>query len=177
MNAVRIFDKEFRLMIKSGEISACVERLAGRICQQHEKNEVIFIGVLNGAFVFASDLIRRMPFMARVSFVKLASYSGGKSSGDVQELIGLEEDIRGKTVVVLEDIVDTGLTLETINGILERKNPEKITTVTLLFKPDAFRGKVRPDYTGMEIPGGFVIGYGLDYRGYGRGLPDIYMLA
>ena len=138
--------------------------------------DVIFLVVLNGAFVFAADLIRKISKEAKISFIKLASYIGTSSTGKVRELVGLDEDLKGKTVVIIEDIVDTGITLGYLVDQLKKTSPENILIATLLLKKEIFRNNVHLDFVGKEIPNLFVVGYGLDFNGIGRNLPDIYVL-
>ena len=138
--------------------------------------DLVFLGILNGAFLFAADLFRLIELPARISFVKLASYEGTSSSGSIKELIGWNEDIRNKTIVIVEDIVDTGSTLERIVDELTIRKVAEVKIVTLLFKPGAYTKKIALDYVGFEIPNDFVIGYGLDFDGYGRNLPSVYSL-
>ena len=135
-----------------------------------------FIVVLNGSFLFAADLLKKLAYDAEVSFIKLQSYEGTKSTGRVTEVMGLHENISNRTVVVLEDIVDTGATLEKIYSILKSKNPKEIKIATLLFKPTAYQKELNIHYIGKEIPNEFVVGYGLDYKELGRTLPQIYKL-
>jgi hypoxanthine phosphoribosyltransferase len=139
--------------------------------------DVIFMGILNGAFMFAAELIRYITPNCQITFLKLASYSGTSRTGTVKRLIGINEDIQNKTVVVLEDIVDTGNTLEHIIKQLSGYEPAEIRVATLLHKPDAYRKNIALDYIGLEIPNDFVVGFGLDYEGYGRNLPDIYRVV
>jgi hypoxanthine phosphoribosyltransferase len=150
--------------------------MADEINRDFAGREVVFLGILNGAFLFAADLFKRINLKARISFVKLASYEGTKSSGSVKELIGWNEDIKDKQIIVIEDIVDTGYTLERIVGELSIRNVAGIKIATLLFKPEAYKKKIPVDYIGFEIPNDFVVGYGLDYDGYGRNLPSVYTL-
>jgi len=138
---------------------------------------VVFLGILNGAFLFAADLFRRIDFPARISFVKLASYKGTSSSGSIKELIGWNEDINNKTIVVLEDIIDTGNTLERIVDELIMRKAAEIRIAALLYKPEAYTKQIPLHYIGFEIPNNFVVGYGLDYDGYGRNLPSVYTLV
>ena len=150
--------------------------MAKEINHDLKDKDVVFIGILNGAFMFASDLFRKIKLDCQITFVKLASYTGDTSRGKVKQLIGLGEQIKGKTVVILEDIVDTGITLDTIIKQINGFEPEEILVVTLLFKPDAIKKAVDLDYVGIEIPNDFVIGYGLDFDGFGRNLPEIYKI-
>ena len=135
---------------------------------------MVFLGILNGAFLFAADLFRRINFPARISFIKLASYQGTSSSGSIKELIGWNEDIKNKTIVVVEDIVDTGNTLERIVDELVIRKAAEIRIAALLYKPDAYKKQIPLHYIGFEIPNDFVVGYGLDYDGFGRNLPSVY---
>ena len=138
--------------------------------------DVVFLGILNGAFLFAADLFRLINLEARISFIKLASYQGTASQGLIKELIGWNEDIKNKTIVVIEDIVDTGNTLERIVDELVIRKASEIRIAALLYKPDAYKKEIPLNYIGFEIPNDFVVGYGLDYDGYGRNLPSVYSL-
>lgn len=135
----------------------------------------LFICILNGSFIFAAELYKRISIMdSEISFVRLASYEGDRTTGNVRQLIGLDENIEGRTVVVLEDIVDSGITLDHIIHFLDLMNPAEVLTATLLLKPDALKLQICPDYVGIKIPNDFIVGYGLDYNGFGRNLSDIY---
>jgi hypoxanthine phosphoribosyltransferase len=173
---VKIHDKEFELFIKSSEISEMVDRLATNLTDDLQGKDVVFVGILNGAFIFAADLIRRIKMNCCISFVKTASYKGTQTTGHVETLIGLCQEVRGRTVVIIEDIIDTGITLETVLKEIENHHPAEIIVVALLFKCDACVKDIKIDYLGREIPNDFVIGYGLDYDGYGRNLKDIYKI-
>jgi hypoxanthine phosphoribosyltransferase len=136
----------------------------------------LFIIVLNGAFMFASDLLKRVEMPAQLSFVKVSSYSGTESTGNVTELIGLNEDVKGRTVVIIEDIVDSGRTMHGMVEKLKSMGVEDLHIATLFFKPEALKYDLNIEYVAMEIPNDFIVGYGLDYDGYGRNLRDIYTL-
>lgn len=177
MQRVKILDKEFEVLIKSSEIQERVNAIAKEINSDLKDEDVIFLGILNGAFMFASDLFKRINLDCQITFLKVASYQGTMSSGNVKRLIGINEDIKGKTVVILEDIVDSGHTLDNIIRQLIGYEPASIKTATLLFKPKAYQKKIPVDYIGMEIPNDFIVGYGLDYNGYGRNLEDIYSVV
>jgi len=177
MEKIRILDQEFRILITYGKIQESVERMADQMNKDLQDKKVIFLGILNGAFMFVSDLIRRIKFDCKVSFLKLATYEGSYSTGSVKRLIGLDEDITNKTVVVLEDVIDTGFTIENIIKQLNGYDPGQIKVATLFFKPGRFSKKKLPDYIGIEIPDNFIVGYGLDYKGYGRNLKDIYVMT
>jgi len=176
MNQITIQDKHFELFIPNEKIDEAIREIAGRMNKELADRDVTFLGILNGAFMFASRLLGLINFQCRVSFLKLVSYQGTESTGSIKRLIGLNEDISGKNVVVLEDIVDSGLTL--LNTIQQLKgfDPSEIRIAALFMKPANFREKVKVDYTGLEIPDDFIIGYGLDYNGYGRNLLNIYKL-
>lgn len=177
MKEVTVLDKKFREFISEDKIVSRIEELAERINKDYEGEDVVFLGILNGAFLFAAELFKRINIKARISFVKLASYEGTSSSGTIKELIGWNEDIRNKNVIIIEDIVDTGNTLERIVDELVIRKASGIRVVTLLFKPDAYKKDIPVEYVGFEIPNDFVIGFGLDYDGYARNLPAIYTLV
>ena len=177
MKETVILDKKFRELISGDAIGKRVNELADEINHDFAGKEVVFLGILNGAFLFAADLFKRINLKAQISFVKLTSYEGTRSSGSVKELIGWNEDIKNKQVIVIEDIVDTGHTLERIVGELKVRKVAAIKVATLLFKPNAYLKKIPIDYVGFEIPNDFVVGYGLDYDGFGRNLPSVYTLA
>ncbi|HEY5469780.1 MAG TPA: hypoxanthine phosphoribosyltransferase [Bacteroidales bacterium] len=176
MKEIRILDKKFREMITEKVILERIDVLAKQMNDDLAGKDVVFLGILNGAFLFAADLFRRIDGQARISFVKLASYEGTSSSGFIKELIGWNEDIKNKTVVVIEDIVDTGNTLERIVDELVIRKAAEIKIATLLYKPDAYTRNIPLDYVGFEIPNDFVVGYGLDFDGYGRNLSSVYTL-
>jgi hypoxanthine phosphoribosyltransferase len=177
MNRIKILDKEFEVSIKENEIQAAVAKIAVQLNNELKGKEVIFIGILNGSFMFASDLFKQITLDCRITFVKVASYQGTISSGTVKSLIGINENIKGKVVVVLEDIIDSGETLENIICQLKGYEPEQILITTFLFKPNAFKKNFKIDYIAIEIPNDFIVGYGLDYDGFGRNLPEIYTLV
>jgi hypoxanthine phosphoribosyltransferase len=177
MGLRKIHDRNFELFIPNSRIKAAILTMAESMNRDLADKDVIFMGILNGAFMFAAELIRHIGPNCQITFLKLASYSGASSTGTVQRLIGINEDIQNKTVVILEDIVDTGNTLEDIIKQLRGYEPAEIRVATLLHKPDAYRKDIALDYVGMEIPNDFVVGFGLDYEGYGRNLPDIYRVV
>ncbi|HZH74013.1 MAG TPA: hypoxanthine phosphoribosyltransferase [Mariniphaga sp.] len=175
MKQVKIHDKKFQLFIPYERIRAAVEKMAEAMNQDLADKNPLFICILNGSFMFAAELYKRIELIeTEISFVKLASYDGDETSGEIKQLIGLNEKIEGRTVVILEDIVDSGLTIDHIHEQLHHLNPREVLTATLLLKPDALKKEVQLDYVGMEIPNDFIVGYGLDYNGYGRNLIDIY---
>jgi hypoxanthine phosphoribosyltransferase len=177
MQTVQVKDKIFRVSITAGDLQKAVEGIAYQINRDMAGKNPIFLVVLNGAFIFAADLYRRINIPSEISFVKLASYSGTQSTSDIKELIGLNEKLKGRTIVILEDIIDTGTTMQYLMQKLEYLGVEKVYLAALLFKPNAFRESFRIDYLGMEIPNDFIVGYGLDYDGFGRNYPDIYKIT
>ena len=177
MKEITLLDKKFREFITCEEIKERIEAIGARINSDLAGKDVVFLGILNGSFLFAADLIRCINIQSRISFLKLASYEGTKSSGSIKELIGWNEDIKGKTIVVIEDIVDTGHTLERIVDELNMRKASEIKIAALLFKPSAYTKQIPLDYVGFEIPNKFVVGFGLDYDGFGRNLCSIYSLT
>lgn len=178
MKNVKLKDKTFSQSYSSEEIQMDIDVLASKLNHDLKDTEnPLFLSILNGSFMFTADLLKRIQFPCEVSFIKISSYQGTSSSGVVNELIGLNENIEGRTVIVVEDIVDTGITLGKLYEALHKKNPSRIIITTLLFKPEAYKGTVKIDYVGKSIPNDFIVGYGLDYDGLGRNLPDIYTLV
>jgi len=177
MKEIHVLDKTFKEFISEKEIYERINELASKINSDFAGKEVVFLGILNGAFLFAADLFKRIDLKAKISFVKLASYEGTKTSGSIKELIGWNEDIKNKNIIIIEDIVDTGNTLERIVDELVIRKASGIKIAALLFKPEAYTKNIPLDYVGFKIPNDFVIGYGLDYDGYGRNLPSIYALV
>lgn len=174
---IQVKDKEFELFINAETINNAVTRVAQKLNEDLKGKNPIFLVVLNGAFIFASDLIKKVTVDCEVSFVKLSSYEGTRSTTMVKELLGLNEILKGRTVVVIEDIIDTGNTMESMISKLTEMQAGEVKIVTFLFKPEAFTRNFKIDYIGMEIPIKFIVGYGLDYDGYGRNLPDIYKIT
>jgi len=177
MTLVKVKDKEFETFIPALQIEEVVQQLADRINADFEGKNPLFLAILNGSFVFAADLIRKISIPCNISFVKFASYSGIATTGTVKELIGLNEEIKGRHIILLEDIIDTGNTIELILADLVRLNPADVKVACFCHKPDAFRKSYKIDYIGMDIPDEFIVGYGLDYDGFGRNLPDIYKIV
>jgi len=173
---IRILDKSFDVFIEEDKLQAEIRSLADHINKDFEGQEVLFIAVLNGAFMFAADLMKSISLECDISFVKMSSYKGVQSTGQVNELIGLNADLKGKKVILLEDIVDTGLTMDKILSLVESHEPSTVKICTLLYKPTAFKGKNEPHYVGFSIPDAFVVGYGLDYNERGRNLGSVYQI-
>lgn len=176
MSKVTLKDKTFVPYLSEARIQEVVEQVAGRINSDLSGKMPLFLVVLNGSFIFAADLLRKINIPCDLSFIKVASYHGVNSSGSVTELIGLTEDISGRSVVIVEDIVDTGTTLEKLYHVLQQKGVGDIFIASLLLKPEAYKKEMKVDYAGLEIPNDFVVGYGLDYDGLGRNLKEIYVL-
>ena len=174
MDTIKINDRQFAISIPEEKILKEVERLAAQINRDLEGKNPLFLCVLNGSFMFAADLFRRITIPAEISFVKLASYEGTASTGVIKEVIGLSENIAGRTVVIVEDIVDTGCTMSKLIENLGTRAPEAIHICTLLLKPEKLKVDLDIKYVALEIPNDFIVGYGLDYDGYGRNLKDIY---
>lgn len=174
--SVSIHTKKFKLSVPSRKIQKTVDAIAKSITKDFKDKNPLFISVLNGSFLFTADCLRKIKMDAEVSFVKVASYAGTRSTGQVNTLIGLNENIQGRNVIVLEDIIDSGSTIEKVVSELKKRKPEKISIATLFLKPAAYRKQIKLDYVGMEVPNDFLVGYGLDYNGLGRNLSDIYTL-
>lgn len=177
METIQIHDKHFRLSIPESEIQEAVRKVGNQINSDMEGQQPLFIGVLNGAFMFAADLMKSVTIPCEITFVKLASYEGIYSTGSVKEILGLNESVVGRNVVVVEDIVDTGITMEKILNSLTAKGAASIRVATFLQKPDALQRDIKIDYIAMKIPNEFIVGYGLDYDGYGRNLRDIFTVV
>jgi hypoxanthine phosphoribosyltransferase len=177
MKTVRIKDLDFSVTLPAHEIQNGVEMVAKQINQTYAGEEITFLGILNGSFMFASDLLKHIEGKCTISFLKLSSYQGARSSGVTKELIGLNESLEGKHVIIIEDIVDTGHTLMGVLAQLKQHRPASLKVATLLFKSAACEVSLPLDYVVFKIPNDFVVGYGLDYDGYGRNLPDIYTVV
>lgn len=176
MQRVTLKDKSFIPYINSDKILESVKQVAQRINTDLVGENPLFLVVLNGSFMFAADLLKEVTIPCEISFIKLASYHGTSSTGVVTEMIGLTEEIKGRTVVVVEDIVDTGVTIEKLYGLLTKKEVKQIKIASFLLKPDAYKKDIKIDYVGMSIPNDFVVGYGLDYDGLGRNMKAIFVL-
>lgn len=176
MATIKIKDLTFKPYINEQELQYLINAVAHKINQDYRGKSPIFLGVLNGSFMFMGDLMKSIDLECSVSFVKLASYEGTESTGAVNQLIGLNENIEGQDVIIVEDIVDTGNTLEKLYQIIEEKKPKSLKIATLLYKPEAYKKDFKIDFVAKEIPNNFVVGYGLDYDGFGRNLSSIYVL-
>lgn len=177
MNTVTIKDKTFKTSIPESEIKHRVKELAARISSDMDGKNPLFLAVLNGSFIFAADLMREITIPCEISFVKLASYQGVTSTGTVKEVIGINEDLTGRTVIIVEDIVDTGRTMKQMLESLGTRNPASIHICTLFVKPEKLQEKLDIEYAAFSIPNDFIVGYGLDYDQQGRHLKEIYTLC
>ena len=177
MSVLQVKDKQFEPYLTAEEINGQVQRLAAEINRDYEGKKPLFIAILNGSFVFAADLFRHITIEAEISFIKLASYKGTSSTGNVITAIGMDENIHDRHVIILEDIIDTGKTLSSFLPEIEQRNPASLKIATFLSKPEALQYDVKADYVGFEVPNKFVLGYGLDYDGLGRNIPSLYELA
>lgn len=174
---IQLHDKSFEPFIAAEEIDFALANMAKQMDDDFFDDIPIFIGVLNGSFMVMSDLMKHYRGMCEVNFVKMASYEGTQSTNTVKQLIGLDHDLEGKTVVIVEDIVDTGNTIEELKAIFKEKKVKHFKIATLFFKPEAYKKDIKLDYIGIRIPDKFIVGYGLDYDGLGRNLRDVYQLA
>lgn len=177
MDKIHVRDRMFTVSISRDEIQQRVANIASRISADLQDRHPLFLAVLNGSFIFAADLMRGITIPCEISFVKLASYVGTSSSGQVRELIGLNTDLRGRTVVIVEDIIDSGHTMVNLLNTLQKAGPQEIRIASLLVKPGNLEVKLDIPYCCFEIPNDFIVGYGLDYDGEGRNLPDIYTVT
>ncbi|AXO81393.1 adenylate kinase [Olleya aquimaris] len=176
MQTITLHDKQFKPFISEQEINDVVTKMAAQVAEDLGDEVPVFIGILNGSFMLVSDFVKKYPKPCEVTFIKLASYEGVKSTEDIQRLIGLTQDLTGRTVVILEDIIDTGNTLHEVHRIFKNENVKQLLIATLFYKPEAYKKDFKLHYVGLEIPNKFIVGYGLDYDGLGRDLPAVYQL-
>ena len=176
MELIKIHDKTFEPYVSAEELNQIAERMASEVYQDLQESRPIFIAILNGSFMFAADFLRHYKGECEISFVKMASYEGTQSTGKIHQLIGLSTPVEGRDVVILEDIIDTGNTLEEIYRIFEDKKVNSFRVATLFFKPDAYKKDLKIDYVGKPIPNRFIVGYGLDFDEIARNLPQVYQL-
>jgi hypoxanthine phosphoribosyltransferase len=176
VTTIKVHDKYFRKSIPFEKIDSAIQEIADKLNEDLSNKNPLFLSVLNGAFMFSSELFKKLDFPCEISFVKLASYSGTSSTETVRQLIGFDEDIKGRTVVIVEDIVDSGLTMENILIQLKKMKAAEVKICTMLLKPEAFKGSYLIDYIGLEIPNDFIVGFGLDYNKHGRNYKDIYKI-
>jgi len=173
---IKLHDKFFKPFISAKQIDDALVRMADEIANDIGDEVPVFIGVLNGSFMVVSDFVKKYPKPCEVTFIKLASYEGVKSTEDIQRLIGLTQDLTGRTVVILEDIIDTGNTLAEIHRIFKNENVKALKIATLFYKPEAYKKDFKLHYVGIEIPNKFIVGFGLDYDGLGRNIPEVYQI-
>lgn len=173
---IKLHDKYFKPFISEQEIDDAITKMVDEVLEDIGDEIPVFVGILNGSFMFVSDFVKKYPKPCEVTFIKLASYEGVKSTEDIQRLIGLTQDLTGRTVVILEDIIDTGNTLEEVHRIFENENVKSLLIATLFYKPEAYKKDYKLHYVGIEIPNKFIVGYGLDYDGLGRDIPEVYQI-
>lgn len=173
---IQLHDKQFVPFISVQEIDFAVAKIASLVLDDFADETPIFVGVLNGSFMVVSDFMKYYKSPCEVTFIKMASYEGTSSTNEVKQLIGLNQDLTGRTVIVLEDIVDTGNTLVALKELFKKQNVKHFKIATLFFKPEAYKQNIKIDYVGIRIPNKFIVGYGLDYNGLGRNLPEVYQL-
>ena len=176
MADVQVHDKIFTPFITAAQIQARVAEMGAEIDREYAGKKPLLIGVLNGSVIFMADLLRNIKTACEIGFIRVSSYHGTESTGSVKSVMGLSDDLTGRDIIIVEDIIDTGDTAVYLIDEIKKKNPASIRFATILFKPAALRQNVRPDYVGFESPPAFVVGYGLDYDGLGRNYADIYQL-
>ena len=176
-NMMQLHDKKFEVFITHDDIQFALQNMTKQIEDDHCDDVPVFVGVLNGAFMVVSDVIKNYNSPCEVSFVKMASYEGTATTNEVKKLIGINQNLEGRTVVVLEDIVDTGNTVEELKNLFKALKVKHCKIATLFFKPEAYTKDIKIDYIGIRIPNKFIVGFGLDYDGLGRNLKDVYQLS
>jgi len=176
LKVIRLHDKDFVPFISAQEIDFAIGRMAAQVADDFGDETPVFVGVLNGAFMVVADFMKHYKGDCEVVFIKMASYEGTSSTGEIKQLIGLNQNLEGRTVVVIEDIVDTGNTIETLKSMFKEQKVKHLRFATLFFKPEAYKKDIKLDYVGIRIPNKFIVGYGLDYDGLGRNLPEVYQL-
>jgi hypoxanthine phosphoribosyltransferase len=174
---IQLHDKQFVPFISASEIDFAITKLVKQIQDDFADETPVFVGVLNGSFMVVADLVKKYTSPCEVTFVKMASYEGVATTENVKQLIGLNQDLTGRSVIIIEDIVDTGNTLVELKELFKSQNVKHLKIATLFFKPDAYKKDVKIDYIGIRIPNKFIVGYGLDYDGIGRNLPEVYQLS
>ena len=176
MDKIKLLDRRFKKMIPAEEIDKAVECVAEQLNERYTGKTPVFLGVLSGSFLFLSDLVRKINFDSRLAFVKISSYEGTQSTGNVKQQLGIDFDIEGKDIIIVEDIVETGHSMNYLLDYLQQRNPASVSICTLFFKPEKFLYEYKIDYVAMPIGNEFIVGYGLDYNQIGRNLKDIYVL-
>lgn len=177
MHKIRLKDKEFEMFIPEQEIREAISSIAKRIRVDIENENPLFVSILNGAFMFTAELMRCLDGPYELTFARYSSYRGTESSGKINEVMPVTVDVTGRMVILLEDIIDTGTTMQFVMDKLKKQGATDVRLATMLFKPEALRCSLTPDYVGLEIPTDFIVGYGLDYDELGRAYKDIYKLA
>jgi len=173
---IRLHDKDFVPFISAQELDFAIQNMAKQIEDDFADDVPVFVGILNGSFMVVSDFMKHYKGSCEVSFIKMASYEGTASTNEVKQLIGLNQDLSGRTVIIIEDIVDTGNTIEELKDLFKKQNVKHFKIATLFFKPEAYKKDIKLDYVGIRIPNKFIVGFGLDYDGLGRNLPEVYQL-
>ena len=176
MSRIKLHDKWFKVMISAEEIDAAVERVAEQLNVRYEGHTPVFLGVLSGSFLFLSDLVRKTTFNSQLAFVKISSYEGTESTEEVKQQLGIDFDIEGRDIIIVEDIVETGHSMNYLLDYLRKRKPASISICTLFFKPEKFLYEYKIDYTALSIGNEFIVGYGLDYNQLGRNLKEIYVV-
>ena len=177
MGTIQVKDREFEVFLKEEDIQKEIKRVASEINRDYAGKEPLFLCILNGSFMFAADLLKDVSIPCNVSFVKVSSYQGTDTTGKVKELMGLQEDVEGRHIIIVEDIVDTGYTMRDVLDSLAHKKAASVQVCALLCKPDKLKVDINLKYLAMNIPNGFIVGYGLDYDGFGRNSRDIYKIV
>ena len=175
-NKITLQDKTFKVMITAEEIDSAVERVAQQLNERYAGRTPVFLGVLSGSFLFMSDLVRKTTFNSQLAFVKISSYQGTESTGEVKQQLGIDFNIEGRDIIIVEDIVETGHSMNYLLDYLKQRKPASIAICTLFFKPEKFLYEYKIDYTALSIGNEFIVGYGLDYNQLGRNLKDIYVV-
>lgn len=177
MQRIKLHDKYFKIFIPNDEIEQAIDKVAKQISYDYKNKELpLFLSVLNGSFMFTASLMKQLEIQAEISFVKLSSYMGTKTTGEVKQIIGLNKSVKGRNIIIVEDIVDTGATIEELNALLKEAGAQDIKVCTLLFKPNSYKKSIAIDYPAINIPNDFIVGFGLDYDQIGRQYKDIYVL-
>ena len=177
MQRIHLRDKDFELFITDAEIQAAVERMAQQIVSDMAGKRPLFVGILNGAVMFVADLMRALNGAYELTFARYSSYAGTSSTGVLQEVMPISVDVKGRTIILLEDIIDTGFTMSQVMAKLREQGAEEVRLATMLFKPESLKVDLKPDYVGLQIPSAFIVGHGLDYDEMGRAYRDIYQVV
>lgn len=176
MNTVKLHDKKFKPFLSEDKIHGAIQKIAVEIQKDYQDLNPVFIGILNGSFMFTADLVRQFTGNCEVTFLRMASYEGTASTGNVETVLGIKESLKDRHVILIEDIVDTGGTVEELVKVLTKQQPASLKIATLLFKPNAYQKDIPIDYVAIIVGNEFLVGYGLDYDGLGRNLKDIYII-